>query len=174
MYELAERRLGDAGYEHYEISNWARPGRACQHNLTYWHNLPYIGLGAGAHGWYAGQRYSEAHAVGDYVTRVEAAMRAEADMAQLQAVPGAAVVASEPIARELEMAETAMLGLRLTEGVDLKRFAARFGIPFDTVFGTRLADVTALGLAEYGDDRLRLTERGRLLGNEVFQRVLPD
>ena len=175
MYELAQRRLAEAGYCHYEISNWARPGHACQHNLTYWRNLPYIGLGAGAHGWFGGQRYSEARSIGDYVSRVEAALRAASDNAgDTQSLPGAAVAESEAIERELEMGETAMLGLRLTEGIVLDGFATRYGVAFEAVFGERLAEVAALGLVEYGDGRLRLTERGRLLGNEVFERVLPD
>jgi oxygen-independent coproporphyrinogen-3 oxidase len=174
MYELAERRLAKSGYVHYEISNWARPGRVCQHNLTYWQNLPYIGLGAGAHGWFAGQRYSEVRAIRDYVACVDSALRDDGTIDTSHALPGAAIAESEPIEREVEMAETAMLGLRLSEGVDLRRFAARFGIAFEAVFGARLAEVTSLGLAEYGDGRLRLTERGRLLGNEVFERVLPD
>ncbi|MGH2517822.1 MAG: radical SAM family heme chaperone HemW, partial [Ktedonobacterales bacterium] len=70
MYELAEERLAAAGYSHYEISNWAKPGFECRHNLTYWHNLPYIGLGAGAHGWFDGHRYSEARPIRSYITSV--------------------------------------------------------------------------------------------------------
>jgi oxygen-independent coproporphyrinogen-3 oxidase len=175
MYELAERRLEAGGYVQYEISNWARPGHACQHNLTYWRNLPYIGLGAGAHGWFAGVRYAEARPIHEYVARVEAALSAETGAALPPgALPAAAVVESEVIGRELEMAETAMLELRLTDGVELDAFASRYGVAFDAVFGERLAEVTSLGLLEYDDGRLRLTERGHLLGNEVFERVLPD
>jgi oxygen-independent coproporphyrinogen-3 oxidase len=171
MYELAGRRLAQAGYAQYEISNWAKPGHACQHNLTYWRNLPYIGLGAGAHGWYDGQRYSEARPIHEYVARVEAVAGGADEPGEL---PGAAVAECETISRELEMAETAMLGLRLTEGVDLAAFAARYGVAFDSVFGERLAEVRALGFLENEGGHLRLTERGRLLGNEVFERVLPD
>jgi oxygen-independent coproporphyrinogen III oxidase len=175
MYELAERKLSAAGYQQYEISNWALPGHACRHNLTYWRNLPYIGLGAGAHGWFAGERYSEARPIRDYVSRVEAATRADdGGLAQRAALPAAAVVEREGIGRELEMAETAMLGLRLVEGVDLGAFLARYGVAFHAIFGKRLAELMPLGLLEYGNGRLRLTERGRLLGNEVFERVLPD
>lgn len=171
MYELAERRLAEAGYAQYEISNWALPGHACQHNLTYWHNLPYIGLGAGAHGWYAGRRYSEARAIGDYLARVRATLASEGP--DEEALPGGAIVESEAISPELEMAETAMLGLRLVGGVSLGDFARRYGRSFDDVFGSRLAETRALGLVEQQGDRLRLTDRGRLLGNEVFERVLP-
>ncbi|MGH2487702.1 MAG: coproporphyrinogen-III oxidase family protein, partial [Ktedonobacterales bacterium] len=188
MYEQAARRLAAGGYEQYEISNWARPGHRCQHNLTYWRNLPYIGLGAGAHGWFAGRRYSEARPVRGYCERVERAVAqardagaASATSGQTQALPAGAVVEDEAIGREGEMAETAMLGLRLVEGLDLAAWAARFGEPFLARFGPRLAEVEAAGLleripvpgSEHGDGRIRLTERGRLLGNEVFERVLP-
>jgi oxygen-independent coproporphyrinogen III oxidase len=176
MYELAERRLADAGYEQYEISNWARAGHACQHNLTYWRNLPYIGLGAGAHSSFAGQRYAEARPIREYMRQVRASC--EAPMAgqrggEETALPAGAVVECETISPELEMAETAMLGLRLVDGLSLTDFADRFGQSFDTTLGPRVADVRALGLLQQIGDHLRLTERGRLLGNEVFERVLP-
>jgi oxygen-independent coproporphyrinogen-3 oxidase len=90
------------------------------------------------------------------------------------ALPAGAVVADDAIPRETAMVETAMVSLRLVEGLDLAAFAARFGCPFDAVFGERLADVRALGLLEETDGYLRLTEQGRLLGNEVFMRLLPD
>jgi oxygen-independent coproporphyrinogen-3 oxidase len=177
MYELAATRLAAAGYTQYEISNWSMPGHACQHNLTYWRNLPYIGLGAGAHGWYGGRRYSEARAVREYLRRVEAscerAAREASDDLTVAQVPAGAVAECEAIAPELEMAETAMVGLRLVEGLSLSDFAARFGRSFDEALGARLADVRALGLLEERGGHLRLTERGRLLGNEVFERVLP-
>jgi oxygen-independent coproporphyrinogen-3 oxidase len=170
MYELAAARLAAAGYIQYEISNWSTPGHMCQHNLTYWRNLPYIGLGAGAHGWYGGWRYSEARPIREYLRLVEVTCAGDAAGAPL---PAGAVVECEAIVPELEMAETAMVGLRLVEGLVLPDFAARFGRTFAEALGARVADVLALGLLEERGDHLRLTERGRLLGNEVFERVLP-
>ena len=175
MYELAEARLAQAGYVQYEVSNWALPGHACRHNLTYWHNLPYIGLGAGAHGWFGGRRYSEARPIHGYLARVAAALEGtsrEGDVDRL--LPGGAVVESEAIPIELEMAETAMLGLRLVSGLDLGAFARRYGRDFEAVFGERLAEVSAAGLLERVGASVRLSERGRLLGNEVFACLLPD
>jgi len=175
MYELAVARLAAAGYAHYEISNWARPGAECRHNLTYWHNLPYIGLGAGAHSWYAGHRFVEARSIRQYTTQVAAAVAAARDgMPALGDLPAAAIVEDEAIGRDLEMAETAMLRLRLTEGFPLEDFAARFGCSFESVFGERIAEVMALGLMEMAQGSVRLTPRGMLLGNEVFARLLPD
>ncbi len=186
MYELAAERLMAAGYEHYEISNWALTGKASAHNLTYWHNLPYIGLGAGAHSWYGGHRFVEARSLRDYTTRVAAAVADSQSSASATphwdvreqtrklALPAAAIVEDERISRDLEMAETAMMGLRLASGLPLETFAARYGQTFVSVFGERLTDVVALGLLEVTDAVARLTPRGMLLGNEVFERLLPD
>jgi len=170
MYEHAERRLEAAGYEHYEISNWARPGHACQHNLTYWRNLAWIGLGAGGSSFYAQHRFTNARPIRDYIARVAASVR-EGDHS---ALPAAAIVEDEAIGRELEMAETAMLALRLAEGLSLTDFAARYGQQFWPTFERRLDDVRPLGLLEEAGGRVRLTEHGRMLGNEVFARLLPD
>jgi oxygen-independent coproporphyrinogen-3 oxidase len=170
MYELARSRLASEGYHHYELSNWARPGHECQHNLTYWHNLPYIGLGAGAHGWYAGHRYADARPIRDYIARIEAA--AASPLTSL--LPASAVVDDEEIPLPLQMAETAILGLRLVDGLELDAFAARFGREFEEVFGPRLARVRSYGLLEVRGNRLRLSDRGLLLGNEVFENLLPD
>lgn len=161
MYLLAEQRLAQAGYEQYEISNWARPGKMCQHNLTYWHNLPYLGIGAGAHSCFGGRRFSNVLAVRAYLEQVK--QRA-----------GCAEAQSERISPDLEMAETAMLELRLNEGVWLPLFERRYGVAFDAVFGARLAPLEAAGLLERAAEWLRLSERGRLLGNEVFERLLPE
>lgn len=170
MYEHAERRLAAAGYEHYEISNWARPGHACQHNLTYWRNLAWVGLGAGGSSFYARHRFTNVRPIRDYIARVAASVR-EGDHS---ALPAGAIVEDEAIGRELEMAETAMLALRLAEGLSLADFAARYGQQFWPTFERRLDDVRPLGLLEEAGGRVRLTEHGRMLGNEVFARLLPD
>jgi oxygen-independent coproporphyrinogen III oxidase len=172
MYELAGSLLTEAGYEQYEISNWARDGRMCAHNLTYWHNLPYIGLGAGAHGWYASHRYSEARPIREYINRVGATVQ-QADSVGKGDVPAAAVVTDEVISRGLEMSETAFVGLRLSEGIDRGAFVGRFGQDFEDVFGPRLGAVRAAGLLDDTQTHVRLSARGRLLGNEVFECLLP-
>lgn len=191
MYDLAAARLAEAGYLQYEISNWALPGHACQHNLTYWQNLPYLGLGAGAHSWYAGHRYSEVKPIGAYLKRVETALHDGTDGREAPAaapqgaapstaertpprLPAAAIVEDEQVPLALQQAETAMLGLRLTDGLSLARFAERYGVSFADVFGERLREMYALGLLEDVEGRVRLTARGKLVGNEVFARVLPD
>jgi oxygen-independent coproporphyrinogen-3 oxidase len=173
MYELAVSVLAQAGYSHYELSNWERRGAECRHNLTYWHNLPYIGLGAGAHSWYGGHRFVEARSIREYTSRASVTA-AEARAGSQAELPAAAIAEDETIGPELEMAETAMLRLRLTAGLPLAEFARRYARSFESVFGERLRDVVALGLVEFGEGVVRLTPRGMLLGNEVFARLLPD
>jgi len=160
MYEYADERLRNAGYENYEISNWALPGHHSRHNLTYWQNLPYIGMGAGAYSTFGGRRFSNIREPLEYIKAVNAKHLPEAD--------------SELIERELEMSETAFLALRTAMGLHLPTFAQRFSQPFAQFVGDRLQPVEEAGLLEHEDDWLRLSKRGRLLGNEVFLRLLPD
>ena len=160
MYQLAEEALG--AYCHYELSNWARPGRECRHNLAYWYNLPYLGLGAGAHSCLGGSRFHNVASPREYIARVAGE------------VPGeGAIAGSEPIAEALEMAETMILGLRLEEGVGLDRLALRFGGDAVARYRSQIDELKCLGLLEEGEGHVRLTARGRLLGNEAFLRFLP-
>src|SRR6185437_6330919 len=138
MYEHAMERLARAGYGQYEISNWALPGHECRHNLTYWRNGPYIGLGAGAHSWYAGHRFADVRPIREYMKRIPSTSDAvRGPSVDATSLAASAVVDDEVISRELEMAETGMLGLRLLEGVSLAMFAERFGCEFLDVFGDR-------------------------------------
>lgn len=172
QYEWTCDRLARAGYEQYEISNWARPGRRCRHNLTYWECREYLGLGAGAHSYVDGVRFSVAKLPTQYLTLVEESARAreqgdgETPMRQ--------VVSGETITPELAMADTLILGLRLNDGVSLDGFRERFGVDALETFGEALREPLDAGLLETADGRLRLTARGRLLSNEVFTRLLPD
>lgn len=165
MYILAEKALNRAGYVHYEISNWARPGYRCRHNLTYWHNQPYLGLGAGAHSYFDQKRWHNVLSPVKYITRLESDR-------ETSFPPGVEEV--EEIDEALEMAETVILGLRLVqEGVRLADFEARFGRGLVAVYGREIEEMEQAKLLAVNGERVRLTARGRLLGNEVFQRFLP-
>ena len=164
MYEWATDVLAGAGYDQYEISNWARPGKASRHNLQYWRCDPYLGLGAGAHGYAAGIRTQTVLRPEEYIARIEA-------QAEPRPFPLTdAVVETEPIDRDTAMAETMIMGLRLVrEGVSPAAFEQRFGASLESVYGEAIAPLRAAGLLEMGDEgQLRLTRRGRLLGNQVF------
>ena len=172
QYEWTQERLARAGYEHYEISNWAQPGYRCRHNLTYWECREYLALGAGGHSYLGGVRFANAASPGQYLSLVEAAWQeAEAGRGK---TPMRQVISGETITPQLAMADTLILGLRLTEGVNLAGFRERFSVEAMDAFGDRLRQPLEAGLLELADGRLRLTERGRLLGNEVFTRLLPE
>lgn len=160
MYEYADERLQEAGYANYEISNWSLPGHQCQHNLTYWHNLPYLGLGAGAHSFFAGKRFSDLRDPQEYIRQLKQRHWPLAE--------------SVEVSRVDEMTETAFLGLRTAAGLHLPTFEERFGESFDTFVGERLRPVEEAGLLRRVEGWLSLSAQGRLLGNEVFFRLLPD
>jgi oxygen-independent coproporphyrinogen-3 oxidase len=160
MYEYADERLLAEGYENYEISNWALPGHQSRHNLTYWQNLPYIGMGAGAHSFFGGRRFSNVLDPQEYIRLLKKQHRPEAEC--------------ESIDRLQEMSETAFLGLRTAQGLHLPTFAERFAESFTQFVGSRLRQVENAGLLERDHDWIRLSKRGRLLGNQVFLRILPD
>jgi oxygen-independent coproporphyrinogen-3 oxidase len=160
MYEYADERLQAEGYENYEISNWALPEHQSRHNLTYWQNLPYIGMGAGAHSFFGGRRFSNILDPQEYIKLLKKQQRPEAE--------------GELIDRIQEMSETAFLGLRTAQGLHLPTFEERFAEPFTQFVGMRLRTVEEAGLLEQEHEWIRLSKRGRLLGNEVFLRLLPD
>ena len=160
MYEYADERLQQAGYMNYEISNWSLPDQHSRHNLTYWQNLPYIGMGAGAYSSFGNRRFSNEREPLAYIKQLKAGRLPE--------------VESEVISREQAMAETAFLALRTSIGLHLSTFEQRFAQPLAQFVGDRLHLVEEAGLLEKEDGWLRLSKRGRLLGNEVFLRLLPD
>ena len=181
MYLYAVRALGESGYGQYEISNWAKPERECRHNLVYWRNESYVGIGAGAHSFLGGCRFWEEKNPRRYVTKVEelkakggwGGLSTEDAETMSEALTGGGPVSEvEVISEMLEMGETMMLGLRLLDGVSVEGFRERFGKSLESVFGPDLRDLEELGLLEKEGDRWRLTVRGRLLGNEVFQRFV--
>ena len=174
MYLMAQEAMERRGYRHYEISNWARPGFESRHNLTYWRNQPYLGVGPGAHSYLAGFRFFNLKSPREYVRRLRERVPVPAEHLAFpdgDTIEGVPVVRSvEPIDRRLEMAETLMLGLRLDAGVDVEEFARRFGATPTQVYGDTLAELSSLDLLRSNGGRLMLTDRGRLLGNEVFSR----
>jgi oxygen-independent coproporphyrinogen-3 oxidase len=166
QYELACDLLAGSGYSHYEISNWALPGHECQHNLTYWRNRPYLGLGAGAHGFAGGYRYAIVKQPRSYIRR----------LAQRQAYhyPLSAAVASFHLVDRMEgMSDTVITQLRLLqEGLDLAAFRATFGQSLDKAFQGTVAQLQDYGLLGERDGRLLLTKKGWFLSNQVFYRFM--
>ncbi|MEN8172275.1 MAG: coproporphyrinogen-III oxidase family protein, partial [Chloroflexota bacterium] len=172
MYELADSRLSASGYQQYEISTWAKaPAEvwSSQHNLQYWRSKPYLGLGAGAHGFTGNFRTVNVLSPQAYIRR----LGADQDDQTLPFPRTPATSSLTPIDSETEIAETMIMGLRLTqEGVSTQNFEARFGRPVDDIYGDEIEHLIELGLLTRTANTLRLTPRGRLLGNQVFMRFV--
>lgn len=161
QYQLAEDILGGAGFEHYELSSWARPGYAARHNAAYWDRHPYTGIGAGAHS-YDGvaERSWNARDLDEYLAGVEAGRRPRA---------GAEILG------EGDRAFEAMaLGLRRISGVERRAFAIEFGADPVDRFADGLAATDMAGLIETSAERLRLTPAGRLFASEACLAFLPE
>ena len=174
MYESASNLFEKAGYIQYEISNWAvspgakplspvsNPSYACRHNLQYWQNDPYLGFGAGAHGFPGKERTANIRSAKVYVERC-----LDGQVRTFPRTP--ATVKVTAIDQKTEIAETMMLGLRLTrQGVSDQAFYDRFSLHLAEYFDRPITKFTTNGLLEWLDGHLRLTKRGRLLGNQVF------
>ncbi|MCS7060108.1 MAG: radical SAM family heme chaperone HemW [Anaerolineae bacterium] len=155
MYDLAEDVLGAAGYIHYEISNWCKPGQACAHNLIYWRNEPYFGFGAGAHSSSIRRRWWNVRRPAEYISRLARGESPQAD--------------GEDIDERASRGETMVMGLRLLEeGVSYERFASRHGVDMRLVFAESLRAGQEKGLLDMLPDRVRLTRKGRFLSNQVM------
>jgi oxygen-independent coproporphyrinogen-3 oxidase len=159
MYEIAVEYLARAAYEHYELSNWAMPKRACRHNLRYWQTKPYVGFGAGAHSYYEGLRWYNSAQPLDYVKRAESGLSPRE--------------AQETIAPSDMMAESMILGLRLLQGIRFDEFERRHAHDLRTIYATELAELQQIDLVTLDSLSVRLTQKGLLLANQVFSRFWP-
>jgi oxygen-independent coproporphyrinogen-3 oxidase len=176
MYEWASEVFEANGYVQYEISNWAKPEHECRHNLQYWRGLPYLAFGAGAHGYANGYRYSNVLRTRTYIERLST------DRWSTAFPLSPATVNHHKQSLQDDISEFMMTGLRLTqEGIREEEFQKRFGQPLREVYGKEIDELLNQGLIEYpspisergvGSERIRLTQRGRLLGNKVFVRFV--
>jgi oxygen-independent coproporphyrinogen-3 oxidase len=172
MYETASALLEEAGFVQYEISNWAEryasgETLACRHNLQYWRLLPYLGFGAGAHGFAKGIRTANILSPGAYIQKIQNC--GQPGEFSFPATPAADQVL--PISRQIEMGEYMMMGLRLIqEGVNEAVFQDRFGASLETEYGLAIAKMLKRGLLEWDKmhHHLRLTQPARLVANQVF------
>jgi oxygen-independent coproporphyrinogen-3 oxidase len=154
MYLGAMERLGAAGYDQYEISNVAKPGRRSRHNLKYWTDGEWLGFGCGAHTTRVGVRTKNVSGIDEYITRIGA--------------DTSAVVEVRRMSVEEQLGDALFTGLRLVEGVDLATFRDRYGVDVWERYGADLADQIEAGLVRHDGNRLWLTRRGMLLAHEVM------
>lgn len=160
MYDYMTTALPVAGYARYEISNFARQGFESRHNLGYWQDVPYLGVGAAAHSYLDGQRYENPRGIEEYLAALRESGRARRE--------------EEPLTRATSMEEFAFLALRTARGIDRARFAARFGCELASVYADAIARMRARGFLEEDAQGVRLTPLGMKYGNWVFEAFLLD
>ena len=153
LYAAAIETLGAAGYEHYEISNFAKPGFRCEHNENYWANGEYLGLGVGAASYRDGERSVATRELATYCAALEAGTTVPRER--------------ERLGGERAAGEAAMLRLRTLEGIDVAAFSARYGLDVEAVYARPIAEFEEAGLLARGAGRIALTERGRFVANDV-------
>ena len=157
MFEYIIAELERAGFEHYEISNFSKLGFESRHNLMYWDNAEYYGIGAGASGYVNGIRYKNHGPIRHYLNAVEA---------------GNARITEEHLSQREQMEEEMFLGLRKKSGVSMARFEEKFGRSFDGLYGEIVKDLVQQGLMQIDGDRVRMTKRGLFLGDTVAERFI--
>ena len=160
MYAYTKERLVQAGYERYEISNYAKPGYESRHNSSYWLGTEYIGVGLGASSLFTNARYHNETDLITYMDRVEAGQDVRLEM--------------ERLVQEEQMEEFMILGLRMMRGVSRAEFQNRFGKPIETVYGSALKKLEKQGLLLLEGDTIALTETGIDVSNQVFVEFIPE
>lgn len=191
MYALTEKLLAAAGYHHYEISNYALPGRECRHNLVYWKRGNYVGFGLGAASMVENVRFENTRKMQEYLEEyagVPDAGQVFADVAQedmhplltredVNSMDEQQIFQGEnghPLSKEEQMEETMFLGLRLTEGVSKAEFQRQFGVSMEQIYGEIVRENTAKGLLIDEAGYVRLTREGMDLSNYVMAQFLLD
>ena len=157
MFEYIISELERAGFEHYEISNFSKPDFESRHNLMYWDNAEYYGIGAGASGYVNGIRYKNHGPIRHYLSAVE---------------EGNARITEEHLSQKEQMEEEMFLGLRKKSGVSMIRFEEKFQCSFDGLYGEIVRDLIQQGLMQVDGDRVRMTKKGLFLGDTVAERFI--
>lgn len=160
LFEITIDTLTGAGYEHYEISNYAKPGKQSLHNLNYWVNGEYIGLGAGASSTFKGNRYKNTNLPARYIAQINDTRTA--------------VASRETPDRRQRMGEAVMLGLRLKTGLSLFQFKNQFGISFQEAFGETVERLKKMELLEISDGQVALTREGLFLADSVIVEFITE
>ncbi len=157
MYYKTREILAEYGYYRYEVSNYAKPGYECRHNLRYWERREYAGFGLGAASFVGNRRYNNVSGWDEYIESC-----------------GSRKVNEELLDRKDEMAEFMFLGLRKTKGIDKQEFSETFGVDYDAVYGKITERLTAKGFLRTEEQRVMLTDLGIDVSNVVLAEFLPD
>lgn len=169
QYQLARQLLVEAGYEHYEISNWAKPGKQCEHNLAYWRADNYLGFGPGAHGHFNGTRYSVIKGLRAYISSVAEKKQTNSGRFPITS----ATDEFNDLTPMEQLQDHLMVGLRLLkEGISKRELEARYQIDLDQTFGEVMNKLKRNDLLIQKQDRYYLTEKAYFIGNQVFMEFM--
>ncbi|MBG92818.1 MAG: coproporphyrinogen III oxidase [Chloroflexi bacterium] len=171
QYEWTRERLEDAKYVHYEISNWAKKDHECIHNLIYWQNKDYLGIGAGAHSYFNGKRFANINAPNKYIELVNASY---AEWGNENHIAMKQIISTETPNLVTTRSDAAILGLRLIEGIDFEEYYKRFEVDINQLYTEAITKHLKTGLLEKTKSSLKLSPKGLLLANEIFVDLLPD
>jgi oxygen-independent coproporphyrinogen-3 oxidase len=158
MYETTIQVLEDNGYSQYEISNFSKPGRESQHNINYWNNGEYLGVGAGASSYLNGERFKNINLPSIYIRKIE--------------TKASAVDTRERLEPMQAMGETLMLGLRLLKGVSIDVFEKRFQVSFLKVYGKAIESLLNQELITFNQNRIALSRKGLFLADSVILKFM--
>ncbi len=154
MFEHTKGFLSDKGYLHYEISNFAKRGKKCQHNIVYWKNMEYIGIGAGAFSYVNGKRYCNKKDVKEYISAVKSKKNL--------------VCFSERLSHKKRASEILVMALRMTSGISQREFLNRSGFDLKELFGKQLNKLVQAGFINFDDDIIKLTSKGLPVADSVM------
>jgi oxygen-independent coproporphyrinogen-3 oxidase len=154
LYEYTKDFLGNKGYLHYEISNFAKPGKKCKHNIVYWNNEEYIGIGAGAFSFVDGKRYCNIKNVSEYISTAQSKKNL--------------ICFSETLSQKKRASEILIMSLRMTSGISKLEFFKRSGFDLLGLFGKQINDLAKAGLINFDDERIKLTRKGMSVADSVM------
>ena len=173
MYEIATNFMEQENFRHYEISNWAKNNRICEHNLTYWKNQQFIGIGPGAHSLLFSYRFSNIESPKKYIQKLKSnpsfqkkGNDNETTKEKLLTIPTTGNYEKQDI--KTKMSDTMIMGLRLDSGIHLNEFENTFQTKIEKIFPGKISKLISENLITKENNQIKLTDKGKLLGNEVF------
>ena len=173
MYEIATDFMKQENFRNYEISNWAKNNKICEHNLAYWKNQQFIGIGPGAHSLLSSYRFSNIESPKKYIQKLKSnpdfektQNNKQTDKDKFLTIPTTENYEKQDI--KTKMSDTMIMGLRLDSGINLDEFEEKFQIKIEKIFPGKIDKLISENLINKKNNQIKLSDKGKLLGNEVF------
>ena len=173
MYEIATDFMKQENFRNYEISNWAKNNKICEHNLAYWKNQQFIGIGPGAHSLLSSYRFSNIESPKKYIQKLKSnpdfektQNNKQTDKDKFLTIPTTENYEKQDI--KTKMSDTMIMGLRLDSGINLDEFEEKFQIKIEKIFPGKIDNLISENLINKKNNQIKLSDKGKLLGNEVF------